>query len=312
MGWRDSLDKPSKQTIKEIHYSGKKKIERSDEHRQKLSIASRTPQEEVLQKFKQTHSDRYDYTKVEYVGRHQNVIIICKDHGEFLQRPSDHQTGSGCPKCANKNRGGVKRTTPEVIEQFKKVHSDKYDYTKVEYVGRHQHVIIICKDHGEFIQSPRIHRGGRGCPKCDHNRKIETRTRELIKQFHETHGDRYDYSKVEYVERSLKVIIICKDHGEFLQNLFDHKNGSDCPKCSYKHGRTVKRTTSEVIEQFKKVHGDRYDYSKVEYIGVRVKVIIICKDHGEFLQRVSSHIRGHNCLECYRIMSSNKLKTHSK
>ena len=138
MGWKDSLDKPSKQKIKETHYSGKKKREKSDEHRLKLSLALRKTPEEYLQQFQETHGDRYDYSKVEYVERSQKIIIICPEHGEFLQLPRSHLIGRGCPKCKQR----VRQTN--VIEQFKKVHGDRYDYSKVEYVGAHQQVIIIC------------------------------------------------------------------------------------------------------------------------------------------------------------------------
>ncbi len=255
MGWRDSLDKPSKQTIKETHYSGKKKREMSDETRLKISQKTkerwdedpsfrekkeevlrnnnnrkRKSREQIFKGFKQTHGDRYDYSKVEYVNLTSNVIIICPEHGEFLQRLASHLYGSGCGKCSP----SMKLTTAEVIEQFREIHGDRYDYSKVEYVERSQKVIIICKYHGDFLQRREYHKNGYGCPKCERNRKIETRTLELVERFREIHGDRYDYSKVEYISRRTtpNVTVICHLHGEFQVQVMCHVRGSHCKKCA--------------------------------------------------------------------------------
>ncbi len=263
MGWRDSLDRPSKQTIKETHYSGKKKREMSDETRLKISQKTkerwdedpsfrekkeevlrnnnnrkRKSQEQIFKGFKQTHGDRYDYSKVEYVNLTTKVIIICSEHGEFLQQLASHLNGSGCPECGRKKPGNGKNTTPtptpKVIEQFREIHGDRYDYSKVEYVERSQKVIIICKDHGDFLQRRQDHKNGSGCPKCERNRKIETRTRELVEQFRAVHGDRYDYSKVEYVSKrkTPRVTVICPSHGEVQVGVMGHVRGSHCKKCA--------------------------------------------------------------------------------
>jgi hypothetical protein len=244
----------------------------------------------LIKRFREVHGDKYDYSKIEYVNARTKVTIICEEHGhgEFEQRSGDHLSGKGCPKCF----GSVKLTTEEVIEQFREVHGDTYDYSKVNYIGTKTKVIIICEEHGhgEFEQLPVVHKKGSGCPKCGANKLT---TEEVIEQFIEVHGDKYDYSKVRYSKNNTKVTIICDDHGEFEQKPNNHKGGAGCPKCG-----ANKLTTEEVIKQFREVHGDTYDYSKVNYIGTKTKVIIICPKHGEFEQPPTVHKRVHGCPTC--------------
>ena len=182
--------------------------------------------------------------------------------------------------------------TQEFIEKAKKIHGDKYDYSKVEYVNSHTKVCIICPEHGEFWQAPRHHLKGSGCPNCAG--KIRLTTEEFIRRAKEVHGNRYDYSKVKYVNTRRKVCIICPKHGEFWQIPLHHLKGSGCPNCAGK----IRLTTEEFIRKAKEVHGDRYDYSKVEYINALKKVCIICPKHGEFWQTASEHLRGQGCPKC--------------
>lgn len=193
---------------------------------------------------------------------------------------------------------GKKITTEDFIEKAKLVHGEKYDYSKVNYVNNSTNVIIICPEHGEFLQHPNNHIHGQGCPKCGRinggkNRKIGTEN--FIKKAKEIHGDKYDYSKVEYDTYNSEVCIICPEHGEFWQNPGVHIGGSGCPKCSLKN-RT--QTIDSFIKKAKEIHGDKYDYSKVEYINSKTKVCIICPEHGEFWQTPSNHLRGQECPKC--------------
>jgi hypothetical protein len=119
-------------------------------------------QDEILKLFIVTHGDRYDYSQVNYVGGKSKVKIGCKEHGIFEQLPNLHKNGSGCPKCA----GVVVYSNIEVIEQFQVIHGDRYDYSKIKYSGAFNNIIIICKEHGEFSQTPKSHKKGSGCPDC--------------------------------------------------------------------------------------------------------------------------------------------------
>ena len=190
-----------------------------------------------------------------------------------------------------------KKTKEEFIKDARKVHGDKYDYSKVEYDGAHKKVCIICPKHGEFEQTPHDHLARKGCPKCGIENRSENRTstkEDFIKKACEKHKGKYDYSKVKYVNSATKVCIICPEHGEFWQTPHMHTKGQGCPKCSGKYIPT----TEEWIENARNVHGDKYDYSKVKYVGTHTKVCIICPIHGGFEQTPHNHLEGQSCPTC--------------
>jgi hypothetical protein len=191
-----------------------------------------------------------------------------------------------------------KLTTEEFIKKAKEIHGDKYDYSKVEYVNNKTNVCIICPKHGEFWQIPHKHLLGHKCHKCCKT-GIKSNKTEFIEKAKKVHGDKYDYSKVEYVNNSTKVCIICPKHGEFWQTPASHLNGNGCFKCSYIYrGEKKKLTTEEFIEKAKKVHGNKYDYSKVDYVNSHAKICIICPKHGEFWQTPNQHLNGYGCTKC--------------
>lgn len=252
------------------------------------------------ERFAAKHGDKYDYSKVVLVKMLQKVIIICPIHGLFLQSPSDHAKGFGCDKCSREESGRLRSLTlDKFIERAIEIHGDKYDYSKIkDFKNGNTKVPIICKEHGEFLQIPHSHLTGCGCPRCGDLSASDKTTKslnEFLLQAKEVHGDRYDYSKVDYKKSHIKVEIICPIHGSFKQNCTSHLAGHGCPECS-----VISRTdtTSSFIEKAIKVHGDTYDYSKVEYIGNKKKVDIICKTHGVFSQRCDTHLSGHGCPVC--------------
>jgi len=185
-----------------------------------------------------------------------------------------------------------KLTTEEFIKRAKKVHHNRYNYSLVEYIGNNEKVKIICLKHGEFVQTPHSHLSGNGCPHCAGN--IKYTTEEFIEKAKKVHGDRYDYSLVNYIGSNEKVKIICLKHGEFEQISYSHLAGRGCRKCAGK----LKSTTEEFIENAKKVHGDRYDYSLVNYVNNQTKVKIICLKHGIFSHEPNSHLSGTGCPRC--------------
>ena len=119
-------------------------------------------QDEIIEKFNAVHSHKYDYSKVKFTKIKEKVCIICPEHGEFWQTPQKHLAGQGCPKCA----GNVHSDNDKFIEASRQIHSDKYDYSNVNYENNHSKVSIICPTHGEFWQIPINHLRGCGCPKC--------------------------------------------------------------------------------------------------------------------------------------------------
>ena len=187
-----------------------------------------------------------------------------------------------------------KKTKEEFIKEATEKHNGKYDYSKVEYVNSRTKVCIICSnpEHGEFWQTPSSHLSGSGCPKCVD--KYSPTKEEWITSAREAHDDKYDYSKVEYVNSKTKVCIICSEHGEFWQTPNNHLNMHGCPKC----GGVYVPTKEEWITSAREAHGDKYDYSNVHYVNCMSKVCIICSEHGEFWQTPNRHTNGAGCPKC--------------
>ena len=120
-------------------------------------------------------------------------------------------------------------------------------------------------------------------------------TEEFISKAREVHGDRYDYSKVEYKNAKTKVKIICPIHGVFEQSPDAHLHGQGCQDCGYDSN---KLNQESFIEKAKEKHNDFYDYSKVDFKDKNDKVCIICPRHGEFWQTPYIHLKKHGCTKC--------------
>jgi hypothetical protein len=187
------------------------------------------------------------------------------------------------------------KTTAQFIQDARKIHGDKYSYKLVKYKGTHRPIKIICPDHGVFEQAPRTHLDGKGCIKCGNKAKTFTLNR-FIERSKKYHGDKYDYSQVEYVNAATKVKVICPDHGDFLSKPDGHMRGRGCPKCA--HDKLRGSRTGFVDDAIKK-HGDLYDYSLVEYVSFSHKVKIICANHGIFEQTPRTHLHGSGCPQCF-------------
>ena len=187
----------------------------------------------------QIHNNKYDYSKVNYIDYQQKVCIICPEHGEFWMSPAAHLTYKNqCPHCAANIRGYKKRLGLNTfIERSNKIHNNKYDYSKFEYINSTIKSTIICPEHGEFLQTPNAHLQGQGCPICGiattHD-KQRTPLNEYINKCKIIHNNKYDYSKVTLDDyKNNKICIICPEHGEFWQNKKAHLfKLYGCPKCS--------------------------------------------------------------------------------
>lgn len=257
--------------------------------------------ETFTEKANQIHGNKYDYSQVEYVNNCTKVKIICPKHGFFMQVPADHLIGKGCIACSRR----LPLTTEIFIERAKQIHGDKYDYSQVEYINIGTKVKIICPEHGCFLQTPNSHIGGRGCIKCGGRFPLTKET--FTEKAKQVHGNKYDYSLVEYVNIGTKVKIICPKHGEFLQTPSHHLFGKGCFKCmSDKLRICFQHTKQQFIDKAIITHGNKYDYSLVEFINYHIKIKIICNKHGVFLQSPNSHIRGNGCPRC---AYSNKSKS---
>ena len=207
----------------------------------------------------------------------------------------------------------TRKTTEQFIEEAKKVHGKKYDYSKVNYINQLTKVCIICPKHGEFWQSPKQHLRGQGCQKCGidkllnsrikpnkRKKRVDNRTTESFKnELKEIYGDLYDLSKVEYKNARTKVKIICSIHGEFERLPCDLLKGESCQKCSRERIKNKNRDTLEkCISDFEKVHHGLYTYEHVNYINSSTNVLITCRKHGDFPCTPANHKKGRGCPIC--------------
>lgn len=204
------------------------------------------------------HNNKFDYSLVEYISTHNKVKIICPEHGEFLQDPANHlrkiKTNKGCPKCGtNSGANKISSSKEQFIEKAIIKHNIEYDYSLVDYKNAKTKVIIICSKHGEFLQIPDAHLNGKKCSKCSKVHKPTTE--EFIENAKLIHGNKYNYSLVNYIKHKIKVNIICKEHGIFEQQPNNHLSGQGCPKCKESHGERE-------IRQFLYEKNIKFDYQK--------------------------------------------------
>lgn len=263
-------------------------------------------QKRFIEKAKEKYGDKYDYSKVNYVDTDTPVCIICPKHGEFLMSPSSflHRNCYGCHTCKKEKN---------FIEKANEKYANKYDYSKVKYVDAVTPVCIICPIHGEFWQTPNHHLNTKyGCPKCADDKE------RFIQKANMKYNNKFDYSKANYINNRVRICITCPIHGDFEQTPSQHLlTNYGCPKCAnsvveLRNKNQKRKTTKEFIEQARKIHGDKYDYSKVEYKNAGTKVCIICPEHGEFWQRPINHLSGSGCVKCGRDNAGKKLSSKAK
>lgn len=185
-----------------------------------------------------------------------------------------------------------RKTTEQFIEEAKKVHGDRYDYSLVEYKGDKIKVLLICEHHGTYLMRPDHHLRGINCPECK-----RVSLDEFIKRSSEIHNNFYDYSLIKELKGVItSVPIICPIHNIFNIKACAHLRGNGCIRCRDDKQRL---TIAEFIERSKKIHGNKYDYSHiVNYVNNRTKVPLVCDKHGFFEIEASGHMQGRGCRKC--------------
>lgn len=195
-----------------------------------------------------------------------------------------------------------KKTTEEFIKDAVSVHGDKYLYDKTVYNGNKTKILIKCRIHGYFEQIPNNHLRGAGCNACGYDvssAKTQRTKSDFVMSAKSVHGDKYDYSSVQYKGANNKVTIKCKRHGEFLQQPSSHLKGRGCPKCALiSNGKRLRLGYDRFTKRALALHNNKYDYSAVEYIRNNVKVNIRCPLHGIFTQTPYDHLNGCGCPTC--------------
>ena len=130
---------------------------------------------------------------------------------------------------------GKLKTTEMFVAELKELFKDKpYTFEKVNYSGSHKYVTVTCKIHGDFSAMATNLQQGKGCRSCGIESTARAKRKDtdyFIKLSREVHGDRYDYSLVDYNGNNTKVKILCKHHGIFEQVPLSHYAGSGCVNC---------------------------------------------------------------------------------
>jgi group I intron endonuclease len=267
------------------------------------------------EKLKQTilsKNPNLDVSKVKYEGNRIPVIITCPIHGTFKKMPDYFRNPEindlCCPKCVREDIR--QKSEDRFFKQAKKKWGDKYDYSKTVIVDRITPVTITCPIHGDFTVLPGNHvckdKNTGGCQQCSEERQhiesLEKGSVKVIKMIKKKFGNKYSLDKFEYKGDKEKVTLICPIHGEFSMTPGNLRYSNGCPQCTLENAYRIKYSggTNEQVfeEQSRKVHGDKYDYSKVVYKHQHKKVCIICPEHGEFYQKPNAHLSGFGCPKC--------------
>jgi very-short-patch-repair endonuclease/Zn ribbon nucleic-acid-binding protein len=199
--------------------------------------------DEFISKSNNKHNYTYTYLNSIYKNNKEKIIITCRDHGDFKQRPGDHINGQGCPDCKKIKIGNLWRNNiSDILNNCRIKHNNLYNYSPIiNYKNTDTKIEIICKIHGSFYQSSHNHLKGQGCPKCKFE-KLSLSKRHTKDYFIELCEEKfknknYDYSLVVYKNDKTKVEIICPVHGLFKQtpNYF-LLYGKGCPKCIVSNG----------------------------------------------------------------------------
>lgn len=205
--------------------------------------------EDYIQHANKIHNYKYDYSQIiELPKRDFRVNINCLQHGIFEQSFHKHLSGDGCKKCEN-----------EFKIKSSNIHFNIYDYTKSNYIDAKTHLIVICKEHGEFNVTPNNHLRGNGCPECGKIKSANAKIKpyeEYLNEFIKLYDNKYNYSLVEWKGASSTISVICNNHGIFDILPYMHKIGKECPKCSNRYSQISIEWLSymEIINSIKIIH----------------------------------------------------------
>jgi len=250
----------------------------------------------------------YDYSQIDFVDSKTPVELNCETHGNFRVRPAAHLNGQHCRSCKKLANAASNRekTTAIFVNKARLVHGDIFDYSRATEIDESGRCVIICPNHGAFWQFRGNHLEGRGCQLCSNEARTTT-VAEFIERARAVHGDAtFDYSRVEQFKSTQgRVLIICPDHGEFLQAARDHMRGVGCSQCSQLRSKV---TFAEFVARARTAHGDRYEYLEDSWGAERGFVTVICPDHGAYRQNWYNHSIGMGCGRCRSFVSKPEIE----
>lgn len=198
-------------------------------------MSKKLTQKEAVAACKQTHGNKYVYTNSIYTSRHEPMSVTCKTHGCFTMSYGSHVSGQGCPKCAG--RGW---SLKDFVTESKLVHKNRFDYSKVKWVGKSAKVELVCNSCSPkhtLWQKASKHISGQGCPVCA-RKCLASDYAHVVKKSKEVHGDTYTIPKQEVINKNDSIDIECKIHGVFKQTIANHiYQHAGCPSCARERER---------------------------------------------------------------------------
>ena len=293
--------------FKNVFYLRKSTFEFLDDLLVYLNVPKRKTLQEFLANAKEIYSDKYDYSEVEYINTSIKVKIICPVHGAFFKTPQKFlNKKQDCKECKGYRLWSFER----FVYEANLFHEGKYKYPKQKWINTKSKYIIICPIHGEFHQIAYGHLRG-GCNKCAYdlkNHKQRDTNENFITKAKKIFGIKYDYSNIEYYNSQTKIKIYCKLHGYFHMKPNSHISGQGCPKCGRIEANiNIRKSWSEVLVRFKKIHGNKYKYKEETYVDYTTKMTMICSIHGDFEKKPHTHYSMKSgCKACGIITTSEK------
>ena len=259
----------------------------------------------------------YSFGKVVYTGAREYVTATCEIHGDWSVMATNLQQGKGCRGCRTDKTSKVrKKDTKYFVEKSKKIHGDRYDYSLVEYKNNTTNVLIVCREHGVFLQQPVAHYSGSGCTACV--KRVVKTLDDVKKHLNEDFIKNWIFKGFEddsEVNMTTKVEVYCRTHKEmFKTNFGSLSNRKSCCNLTKNHmiGYSQQSLFSDVLDEIFEVHGNKYVYlDNLDKVTYTTKLNILCKDHGVFVQDIEHHLRRkQGCPECaLTIRGETKSKT---
>jgi hypothetical protein len=238
---------------------------------------------EFIEISNKVHNNRYIYYDILFSKTTDKISIFCEKHGYFSQKVSDHLSGKGCRECYYDRKSS---NLENFIKKAKVIYNDEFNYSEFIYINSKTESIIKCKYGHSFKRTPNRHLTKNDfCNECKKDSYIKNKISKI------------NFKGFEYTEWKGEIVTIkCIDCLHiFSRKINAHIKLKNCPKCN------PNRDNKEIfIKKSVKIHGNTYDYSKLEYLGSKSKVTLICKNGHEIKQKANNHLRGIGCPTCNR------------
>ena len=219
-------------------------------------------------------------------------------------------------KCKRHKSGKITMNTmsrDELISSFNEANNNQYEYSRMveDYVNNRTNMTVTCREHGDFIITPANHNKGVGCMACGRKKTGESRQisqEDFIQACNIKHNFIYDYSLTIYTNCKKKIVVICKQHGQFEVKADSHKCSAGCAKCATERVHEKQKTPIETfMSKAVELFGDKFDYSRVRetYDRISSKINIKCNTHNIwFSQNANSHLSDYcGCSECVELFT---------